>query len=64
MPNRLPIPDDLQQLIEKREAPDRRKGPRRQPANTSTDSVGDSVEPVVNRRKQADRRGSSRRKDV
>ena len=65
MPNRLPIPDDLQHLIEKRSGSDRRgKGARPAPT-TGKDVAGNAPLPTVAAPKQlvqGDRRKADRRR--
>ncbi len=65
MAKRLPIPDELQHLIEKRETKDRRGQARRKttPEATSDAGVsGDTDAPPNPVRRKADRRTSARRK--
>ena len=67
MPNRLPVPDELLPLIEKREGADRRSGndhDQSLPATDSPQSIPDSVNdkttsPNTERRSGTDRRGQS-----
>lgn len=66
MANRLPLPKDLQHLIEKRETEDRRQQERREtatPADTPAVPADEAAAAKVPaRRKKADRRGTGRRK--
>lgn len=71
MPNRLPIPEELQILIEKREGTDRRAASRRAADKTEHASEAtpapiegeqSSAEATTSRRKQPDRRKTPRRK--
>ncbi|MDB5340270.1 MAG: hypothetical protein JWN70_5889 [Planctomycetaceae bacterium] len=77
MPNRLPIPSDLQHLIEKRELNDRRQNSRRNPAALSAKPAPPSKRPTsagevtendsepteeASRRVLSDRRKTGRRK--
>jgi len=71
MANRLPIPKELESLIEKREPPKRRQATRRTDLQIATDAVkpaaeGSSAEAetgkTVSRRQRTDRRKTPRRK--
>ncbi len=60
MPRRLPVPEELAHLIEKREESDRRSKERR---GTASAGQGDSTAVPSERRKSTDRRKSARRRE-
>ena len=63
MPNRLPVPKELEHLLEKRDQKDRRSSSRRKDEASETEEPIASEQLPAERRTSNDRRKSARRKD-
>lgn len=63
MPKRLPVPPDLQHLIEKRDEPERRRATRRTAEQTTPIPAQAAAQTPADRRSGKDRRKKDRRQD-